>query len=287
MAAGWYEDETGPKLPVWQTVGEAYRAFFANIGSLIRVCWPWLLVIGGLTIWSFSLGTAWQTAAMAAMKAKQPLPPQPVELVVISHFCNLIYFSGTAILAVGWHRFLLLGEPPRLSGNLFTAPVWRYVGVGMLMTLTAMLPLFIVMVPAALFTSGMVSTTRSNESTAAIMLFMIPAGCAATALLTRLSLALPARALGHNGVTFRSVWRTTTGNTWRLILGFCLSTVPLLLIPWVVLLLLSDPTAMFRGMAIPVGLIVAVQLLTSMIGIAFVSFAYRHFFAPRDAQLPA
>jgi hypothetical protein len=66
-----------------------------NIGSLIKISWPWLLVIGGHTLWSFSLGTAWQTAAMAAMRAKQPLPPQPAELLVISNLGNLIYFAGT------------------------------------------------------------------------------------------------------------------------------------------------------------------------------------------------
>jgi hypothetical protein len=49
-----------------------------------------------------------------------------------------------------------------------TAPVWRYAGAGLLMTLTPMLPLLFVMVTAALFTSGMISTARGRATSSSL-----------------------------------------------------------------------------------------------------------------------
>jgi membrane-anchored glycerophosphoryl diester phosphodiesterase (GDPDase) len=102
----------------------------------------------------------------------------------------------------------------------------------------------------------------------------------------RLSLLLPARAVGDLSITFKQAWLRTRGNTWRLFWGIALATVPpLLLVQIAFLTMLGFPTPdNFAGqefvaqMTITSTVTVIYDLLTLPIGIGFLSHAYRHFF---------
>src|SRR5205085_445248 len=67
-----------------------------------------------------------------------------------------------------------------------------------------------------------------------------------TAVAFRLTLLLPARAVGNTGLTFKQAWNRTRGNVWRLFWGIVVTTLPALLIAQFVLALGMRPY--FPGM---------------------------------------
>jgi hypothetical protein len=286
------------QLPVWETVGHAYKAFFDNLSGLLRATWPWLIVLGLLTVLAGWLGVDYQLETIEAAKTQRPMPSQPFALTAVQIGNGLAYIVGGAVMAVGWHRFLLLNEPQRFGSNVFSGPMWRYVGAGALMTLVALIPMLITMVvvwsvrpPMSVGVAGTPVPGASTGLSAASGLLIIPALIWAAMLGTRLLLSLPARALGHNQLNFRAVWQQTKGNTWRIGFGVFLCAFPIMLLVQGIVaayMYSSMPdlrnseavAAWMSSLAIPNGILTSLYVLTSMISVAFLSFAYRHFFAP-------
>ena len=139
-------------------------------------------------------------------------PPDPGAQELSS--VNLIQM-GTGILsiiavcsmAVSWHRFILRDEMShglRLDGN-----VLRYAGNTLLIMLAMLVPslLFLVAVLGA-------------PATAVIGL---PALVLLGGAVTRLSIKLPAVALGNRDFTFGNAWRVSEGNFWPCLGVFLLS----------------------------------------------------------------
>jgi hypothetical protein len=284
------------KLPMWQTVKQAYAAFFGNFGTLLKIALPWVVLAGALTYLSLSMMIPWQTAAMEAMKAHQPPPPQPVQLIAV----NLLHILATvvtgAIVAVAWHRLLLLKELPRPILNPGRIEVWRYVGAGIAMTLLMVIPFLLFLAPALIFfrpeltdPSGVPLAHPVPPSAAFVALFLV--GWLATmtsfVYLSRLMLALPARAIGDNGLRFRSILERTKGNSWRIIGGMFFCSAPLMILAQLaVVSVVGMPRAPsgigqgtgFENFAALFAAFTAYMMLVSMIYIGFLSFAYRHFF---------
>jgi hypothetical protein len=94
----------------------------------------------------------------------------------------------------------------------------------------------------------------------------------------RLSLALPARALGRDDVTLGVAWRVSKHNTWRMVWAyfFCI-------LPWGViaaglsywLLRTSYSRATMTLILVVTGLL---GIVANMISVGMLSLAYRHFF---------
>ena len=107
-----------------------------------------------------------------------------------------------------------------------------------------------------------------------------------TAVAFRLSLLLPARAVGDLSLTFKQTWRRTRGNTWRLFWGIVVTTMPPLLLAQIgFLTTIGAPSpANFASedfvaqMTAASAVFTVYYLLIVPIGIGFLSHAYRHFF---------
>ncbi|HEY2136084.1 MAG TPA: hypothetical protein VGH49_09360, partial [Xanthobacteraceae bacterium] len=102
----------------------------------------------------------------------------------------------------------------------------------------------------------------------------------------RLSLLLPARAIGNLGLTFKETWIATRGNTWRIFWGIVASTLPPVLIAQIAVVtsvglprieMFANEAFIGRMTVISTNLMVF-YLLVLPIGIGFLSFSYRHFF---------
>ena len=39
-----------PKLPLWRTIGQAYALWSKNFPELMRICWPWMLVMAPIMV---------------------------------------------------------------------------------------------------------------------------------------------------------------------------------------------------------------------------------------------
>lgn len=284
-----------PKLPLWHTIGSSYSTYFSNFGDLLRISWLWLVVIAPLMGVESWLQFSWMAQVMAGVKSGTP--PQmiihqasrSIETAAIEHIASLIWIIAGVSIAVAWHRRIILDEHPRLSGsNIATKSLWRYVGVGLAIILIVIVPVLAVVVPTFLFlfpfsSVGVPARTPTGLAVLIPLIFVIY--IAAFAVMLRLSVLLPARAIGNSSLTFKETWRRTRRNTWRIFWGLVICMLPATLAPIAffisfglsgINMLVSDGSV---GRMVAFSVISMVYyLLILPISIGFMSLSYRHFF---------
>lgn len=283
-----------PKLPFWDTVSLAYSTYFRYFIEALRTSWLWLIVTAALTGITSWQQWSWIAAAMPHLKAGEPprMSEPPWETMIQVHLASLFVLLAGVSIAVAWHRLMILNEHPGFSGsNLVTNSLWRYIATGLKLTLTIALIMFLPIAAVMIPTSTFLTPVKAGPGhlplelfPVAIVTFVVYA--AAVAITMRLSLMLPAQAIGDTMLTYRQVWNRSRGNTWRLFWGFCLTTIP----PWLIweiasLLVIRHPDLGTAGVDdFVVGMVAAstigsvYYLLILPIGIGFVSHAYRYFF---------
>jgi hypothetical protein len=281
------------KLPLWDTIHLSYSSYFENFSDVLRISWLWLAAVTplwGAVIWlSFSL------KANLAAGMKGGTPPS-VETTMLTPLVILVFTFAGASIAVAWHRRLILGEPPGFSGsNVATKGLWRYVGIGFAIALIAFLPLLVVVLPIFILLSSVITGAVLRVAMFAAAVFLIY--LTAFAVFLRLSLLLPARAVGDLDLTFNETWKRTRGNTWRMLWGFVACTVPPMLAAQVAVRIASfvsfglgpgtsDGSVSSPGMSeagaivgtASFAILIVCQLLTLPIGFGFLSYSYRYFF---------
>jgi hypothetical protein len=275
-----------PKLPFWHTVGLSYSTYFRDFIDALRASWLWLILTAGFA--GFAGWQQWSWMATAVAKLQPGVPPQmpkSTEMSVLLDVVNiLLLFAGVSI-AVAWHRLMILNERPGFSGsNVATGNLWRYIGVAIAIFLIGWLPAAVVMFPALFF----LSTAAGSQPSPGYFLVILPIlvlYAVGIAITLRLSLLLPARAVGDVSLTIKQAWRRSRGNTWRLFWGLLLTTIP----PWLLaeigfVMVVGVPgPANFAGEDFVANMTVAstvfsiYYLLIVPIGIGFLSHSYRHF----------
>ena len=228
---------------------------------------------------------------MADMKPGLPPPqmPPPTGMVVLLSLGNILILLACVSIAVAWHRPMILGERPGFSGsNVATQTVWRYIGMAIAIFLINFLPALGVLFPALHF---LLPAEEAGGDSPPLGLFaviplMLVLAAVGLAVAFRLSLLLPARAVGDVSIRFKQAWLRTRGNTWRLFWGIGLTTAPpLLLVQIAFLTMLGAPIpgnfaedGFVARMTVMSTVTVIYYLLITPIGIGFLSHAYRHFF---------
>jgi hypothetical protein len=274
-----------PKLPLREAISLSYAWFFQKFPDLLRISWLWLLICAALVGISSWMQWTWMADVLGAdtggMLQRATLESsRPIELLILGYIAGLLPLIAGVSIAVAWHRRIILGEQPGLSGsNILAGELWRYIGVGILIMLVTTLPLVFILVLAVVLAS---------QSIAALVGLLL---ClAAIAVVLRLSLILPARAIGDVGLTIREAWHRTRGNTWRLFWGTVACTLPpAILLETVSLIVFGTigsqvapgqplDTSVALAVALMSTIFFVVYLLIVPIGIGFLSHAYRHFF---------
>ncbi len=128
----------------------------------------------------------------------------PVLMQIVSAVVGLLGFCS---MAVSWHRFILrdeIGSPARID-----APVLRYAGNSLLIMLIVVVPAVILLV--------------LSQLVPALGVLLIVLSIAGGLIVTRLSVKLPAVALGNTDFGFRDAWKATTDNNWQLLGVFLLN----------------------------------------------------------------
>jgi hypothetical protein len=264
-----------PKLPLWDTICLSYSTYFYNLQDVLRISWLWLVVVVPLTGIANWLQWSWMAVVMADLK--RGMPPRPDETMVFVNVAGLVFTLAGFSIAVAWHRRIILGEHPRFSGsNIATKNLWRYVGVGLAICI---LPALVVVLPMLLLLAGAPGFT--NLIPVIFLLFLV-----AFAVVLRLSLLLPAFAVGDLGLTFKETWNGTRRNTWRIFWGIAACTMlPMLLAAQITRFpslgtFVASPGLVLdaRRMAVTSTIVSVCYLLILPIGIGFLSYSYRHFF---------
>jgi hypothetical protein len=288
-----------PKLPFWDAVSLAYSTYFLHFVDALRASWLWLIVGSVLTGFASWQQWSWMATAMANLKpGHPPQMPKPTEMAVLLSLDNIGLLLAGVSIAVAWHRLMILDERPGFSGsNVATKNLWRYVAMAIAIFLINFLPVAVVMLPQFYFLGPLkAGGNPPPPGFFAVIPLMFVLGAVGIAVAFRLSLLLPAQAIGNSSITFKQTWRRTRGNTWRLFWGIVLTTIPPLLLMQIAFL-----TTM--GTAIPANLtnLASAEFVTRMtvtstvsviyyllilpIGIGFLSHAYRHFFqAPLELE---
>jgi hypothetical protein len=276
------------KLPLWRTINRSYSSYFAHFADVLRICWLWLLLAPALMAVFSSLKRSWFAGVLAnsiqGVGVPVDIPAEPIELLVLQIIVAVVLFLAGVSIAVAWHRRLLLDEHPGFSASNFVArSVWRYAGVAIAMCLMLGIP---ALVMAEQFANWMIEqiadVAASNSSTSAdLMLAMLLVYVTAATIVLRLSLLLPARAIGDPAMTFKETWNRTRGNTWRIFWGIFACSWPPILVLLIVLFLsfaifvsmqIIDSVAVFN-----IVIETSYCLLILPIWIGFLSHSYRHF----------
>jgi hypothetical protein len=265
------DDRPLPKLPVGQTIKLSYASYLQGFGDILRISWVWLLICAMLPVLANWVRQSWTLG----MRGNNALTYSTALIVVL---------AGVSI-AIAWHRRIILGEQRGSScRNIITTEFWRYVGL--------VLP-FGLMGAAPNVAMGLATESIAVEGLRLTQWQIIAMAMAsgilhgvAFAIILRLSLVLPARAIGDRTVSFRKAWSSTRGNTWRMLAA----SAACIVLP-VLLLRMIEPAAFRAIMISPAGalnipmiwitilfsLTNVINLLIIPLGTGFLSHAYQHF----------
>lgn len=158
-----------------------YRAVAA------RIAFPWL--------------PALIACAIAQIYAGPPDPAaqELTSATLVQLGTSLVTLIAVSAMSVSWHRFILIDEVGH--GLRFGGPALRYFGNYLLLLLGMAVPLLLVVTVMLIIPAAVT--------------FAVPALLLVWGGLTRLSVKLPAVALGRHDFTFRSAWAATAGNFWQ------------------------------------------------------------------------
>lgn len=282
LPGGRRGNAANPKLPLWDTICLAYSSYFHNFADVLRIFWLWLVVVtplAGIMNWlQFSL----MSELLAGGVKRATAASKPIATIAIENVLGLVFIFAGVSIAVAWHRCIILGEHPGISGsNVATKNLWRYVGMGFAICLIVLLPTMMLVLPmfALLSPADVGGAPRFPMLIPVIFLVSL----AAFAIMLRLSLLLPARAVGDMNLTFKETWKRSRGNTWRMFWGTAACTMPPILAAQTIFFGFLGPGTLFNealiGRMVIVGTILAVyNLLITPIWVGFLSYSYLHFF---------
>lgn len=218
---------------------------------------PWLPVIIVVSILEYLVGTP----------DEDPTGLGPAELMQIAS--TIVAIAAVSAMSVNWHRFILRDEAPH--GMRLDGLTLRYAGN----TILTMLPMLL---PVMLMVFGIVFFPPLT------MLAGIPALLVVGAAVTRLSIKLPAVALGERGFTFRDAWAASAGNFWPCLGVFVLNAIILLVFFFVLsvassLLNLLSPAFAMVFLVVAAGVL---QLVYSLLNASILTSLYGYFVERRD-----
>lgn len=244
------------KIPVFQTIGLAYRFVWAEGRDFINLALVPMVILATLdTIVGASLPPPSDASSSGGGVA-----------IVGVIFIILVNVVAGVMFAVAWHRKFLV---PRESPTFYSAYRWRarharflYVSItiGLLIVFTAIVPTLL----GALF--GPV-----------VVLFLAAAVVLGGLVGARLSLLLPAIAV-DDLMNFNQAWELGQGNSGRILTVFALSAIPVGVVASLIGFLLSS---LFGGAPGGPGLFVMAftneffGFVSAALGVTVLSEAYR------------
>ncbi len=313
------------KLPVFKSAKEVYAGVFTHFFDLVRVAWLplviWLFVSAWANWWMmhhFMLNPTFGAATVGTISQGQP-DAKAIQhaqaaafmkmMPVIYGFMFLQYFV-LSIIAIGFHRFVLLGE--RVHGLAGTGLafgrnellyIWSLIKIGLVGILALIPVMAVVAIVVAGISKGLGGAGPKGTSPA---LILIVAGAYLAAIVTwllaasRLMLVLPHVALGNRS-QLRFIWRNSDGNSWRLVGYFLLvalgvgigSIIVVLPIYWLLGISIFSSAEVFHDMAtnpwkFTLRFIVSIplSLIWTMATITMLSVAYREIIGLPEGAAP-
>jgi hypothetical protein len=266
-------------LPVGPTIKHMVSSTLNNLAFAMRAQWPWMIII---VVLFAILGTYNPIPANLTQEQSEAFfrdnASQVASFFLLFAAVALVAMLGFSSVAVAWHRYVLLDEVPQGMNKLrVDGTVWRYFGnlvLISLMLIVAALPLSLLIIPL-------------YSASPAIGLFgaMVYSVVILLPILYRLSIKLPAVALGRQDFRMGDAWNISKGN-WMPIVQVALGVS---LISWVVglvMLLVSRALNTILGGEIGYWADLMLQLgvnwVVTIMGITLLTSLYGYFVEKRE-----
>ncbi len=264
------------KLPFWHTVGEAYRLWAKHLPELVRISWLWLVVMAPV----LAIINWWQApyflGLLRSVGARVP-PPDPAFGMLVQVIDLLVMLPMLASIAVAWHRLLLRDE--HVGSGTYLRLDGIVIGYAVLLFLLGLLP----SVPHFLEQILEINKSITARGLAVVSILLSIVSIVAVLIAARLSVILPARALGQEQITPGRVWAATNKNSWRLFWGYLLTAVVVGFATGMLLFLQSWFGSSRMTFTLLWTALTFIWVLGGMVGVGFLSLAYRHFFESERA----
>jgi hypothetical protein len=185
---------------------------------------------------------------------------------------GVVFFSmrwiATAGLASGWHRFVMLNEPPSIRLGLPSRRSLRYFARCLFLSIAIYAPYLAIM--------HVIDIEWIESDTVYWLALWAPMFLIAM-IVTRFSLLLPAVAIDEERMTLRSSWEFTEGNTGRLFVGLCAVTLPVLVSGDLVQKIQYFPPIEILPVVGPMIIVtvICLHLITGALAATYLSFIYQ------------
>jgi len=244
------------KLSPFKAVSHALNSVWSYRRAAWRIGMLWVPVLLVVGLVEFYAGPA--NPAAPEMSA-----PSFIELV-----SGILSLLAVCSMAVSWHRFILRDEPG--GGLRLDGPVFRYAANTLLIMLAMLLPALLLVTATLVMPTGTIL---------ALPLVLVFGG-----IVTRLSIKLPAVALGNAEFSFRDAWNVSAGNFWPCVGVFLLNAAILLAIMLVVTVVAGVVTQISPSASLLFQLVVVVllQLFYAIFNASIFTSLYGFFVERRD-----
>lgn len=269
------------KLPVWATVRATYRSVKEHAEALL----------------SLSRGTA--TAAVIALvlsfaaiqlvladerrSAEFLNLPTGERVAAYTSLAMLMVFIGIFAIVVRWHRMIVRDLSPRETRQGATRAAILYFARGLLVSSIAVSTgLVCALLPVTLTRDLAIPEATRWWLTIA---FVVSGIVGAMLIAGRLSLILPAGAVGDYHVTMRRAWQMSRGNSWRILAGSVLASGPVVIVDVLINGFIEALPSMSGNVASLLAMLTLSMLLfvlTAIVQASFLSYAYRYLAANSD-----
>lgn len=231
------------------------------------------------SVWGFRhvaarIGIVWLPVLLIATIAEvyagppDPLAEELTGSALVQLLSGVVSIFAVCSMAVSWHRFILrdeLGRGLRLDGN-----VMRYAGNTILIMLVMVLP--------SLFLAVAVVHTPAAVAVA------VPSFVLLGGVITRLSVKLPAVALGNRNFSFRDAWAASEGNFWPCVGVFLLNSA-IILAGFLLLVMIGgalDQVNSALGQFVETAGSIVLQLFYAFFNASVLTSLYGYFVERRD-----
>ena len=251
-------DKIMAKLNVVAIIYEAFVGAFIHFGEMVRIVWvPVLIWMGLQAVFMFL-----------------PLNDQYDGALLFDLVAICISMFVWSIIAVAWHRFIVLGE--RTTGAFyfrFGRREARFLVVSILLVL--------LIVPSLLILWGWAASSQSANAGGGGMLMLIIvaaiAFCVGIYYMIRLCLLLPAVAIDQPVNVRAMLSMMTGGNFWRLLVTFTLLILVMFVIDEILVLFATALNHLLGALAVALEYVASIVVIVflEIVSVAILSIAYR------------
>ena len=262
------------KLPVTGALNHAFKSTRDNVAFAFHISWPWMLMLLPVNVGGnlYLILNGWG----------DPQRIEPQELVVLLPMLA-VSIVAYASIAVNWHRYVLLDEVADGWQRLrIDTLMWRYIGNGFLIGLILVAGAFAAGLGIALI--GMIfGAIIGKAATIIVVPAMLALYAGVLVAAYRLSVKLPAIALGRRDFSLRDAWTATAENFWPL-LGLIVLFVTGVLIAALGMFLISYIFGALGtvGLSLALAIQVVVNWVATILGVTLLTSLYGFFVEGRN-----